>query len=80
MRLALVAFAFGMMEGMSSDAEDDLSSSDEDGEHNAENFMPCSFANYTCRPLLQGFLDEEELCKVSLTCHSSLDVLFLSQD
>ena len=30
-------------------------------------------------PLLQGFLHEEELGKVALTCHLSLDVLYLCQ-
>ena len=63
-----------MMEGMSSDADHDRLSSDEEGEHNVENFMLCSFARHACSPLLQGFLHEEELCKVALTCHVSLDV------
>ena len=42
----------GMMQGMSSDAEDDLFSSDEEGEHNVENFMLCSLAHHACSPLL----------------------------
>ena len=43
-----------MMEGMPSDAENDLLSSDEEGEHSDENIM-------------QGASHEEELCMVSLT-------------
>ena len=50
------------------------------GEHTVENFMLCSFAHHACSPLLQGFLHDEELCNVALTCHFSLDVLFLCQD
>ena len=69
-----------MMEGFSSDAEDGLFSSDEEGEHNVENFMPCSFAHHACSSILQGFSHEEVLCKVDLTCHASLHVLFLCQD
>ena len=62
------------MEGMSSDDEHDLlSSDDEEGEHNVENFM---LAHPACRPLLQGFSHDEELCKVALSCHFSLDVIF----
>ena len=62
----LFSIAFGL-EGMSSDDENDLLSSDEEGEHNVENFMLCSFAHDACSPLMQGFLHEEELCKVALT-------------
>ena len=47
---------------------------------NVENFMSCSFAHHACSPLLQESLHEEGLCKVTLTCHFSLDVLFLCQD
>ena len=53
---ALFAVAFGLMEGMSWGAENDLPSSDEEGEHNVENFMLCSFAHHVCSPLLQSFL------------------------
>ena len=35
------------------------------GEHNVDNFMRCSFAYPARSPLLQGFLREEELCKVA---------------
>ena len=73
-------FALGMMEGMSSDDEEDLFSSDEEGEHNVENILLCSFAQRACSPLLQRFLHEEELCEVALTCLFALDVLFLCQD
>ena len=45
------------------------------GEHNVENFVLCSFAHHAVRSY-----SKEELCKVSLTCHFSLDVLFLCQD
>ena len=65
------------MEGMSSDAEDGLFSSEEEDEHNVENFMLCSCARHACSPLLQGFLHEKALCKVALACHFSLDVIFL---
>ena len=54
-------------------------SSDEEGEHNVENIMLCSFAHHACSPLLQGFLHEKELCQVALTCHSALDFTFLCQ-
>ena len=40
----------------SSDAEDDRSVSDEEGEHNVENFILCSFAHHACSPLLQKYL------------------------
>ena len=43
--------------------------SDEEGGHNVENFSICSFAHLACSPLLPGFLHEEELCEVALTCH-----------
>ena len=66
-------------DGTSSDAEDGLFSSDEEGEHNVKSFMLCSFAHQACSPLLQGFLHEEELCKAALACHFSLDV-FLCHD
>ena len=69
-----------MMDGMCSDAEDDLLSSDEEGEHNVENFMVCSFAHHACSPLLQGFLHEKELNNVVLTCPCSVGVLLFSQD
>ena len=39
-----------------------------DGEHNVENIMLCSSAHHACSPLLQGNVQEEDLCKVSLTC------------
>ena len=66
------------MEGISSDAEDGIFPFDEDGEHSVEHFMLCSYAHHTCSPLL--LLHEEDLCKVGLTWHFSLDVLFLCQD
>ena len=44
--------------------EDDRSSADEEGEHNVESFMLCSVVHPACSQLLQGFLKEEELCKV----------------
>ena len=61
---------------MSSDAEDGLFPSEEEGEHNVENFVLCSFARHACSPLLEGFVHEEDLCKVALTCHFSFDVIF----
>ena len=68
-----------MMEGASSDIENGGSFSDEDGEHNVENFVLWSFAYCVCSPLLQGFLHEEELrevCDVSLVgCVISLSRL-----
>ena len=62
-----------------SDAEDGRSFTNEEGEHSVENFM-CSCAQHACSLLLQGFLHEEELCKVALTCRFSLDVLYLCQE
>ena len=65
-----------MMEVMSSEDEDDLSSSEE-GAHNVENIMLCSFA-HACSPQLQEFLHEEGLRRVALmTCHRALEVIFL---
>ena len=66
-----------MMEALSSEVEDNLISSDEEGEHNVENIMLCSFAHHACSPLLQGFSHEEER---ALTCHFALDVILLCQD
>ena len=57
-----------------------FSSDEEGGEHNVEHFLLCSFAHPACSPLLQGFLHEEELCKVALTCHFSFSEIFLCQD
>ena len=79
-KFGLLTVASGLMEGMSSDNENDLFSPDEFGEHTVENFLLCSFAHHACSPLLQGFPHDEELCNVALTCHFSLDVLFLCQD
>ena len=63
-------FAFGVMEGRGR----------QEGEHNVENFMLCSFAHHACSPPLKGFLHKEEMCEVALTCPCSLDVIFLCQD
>ena len=41
---------------MSSAEEDCFFSSDEEGDHNVENIMLCSFAHHACGPLLQGVL------------------------
>ena len=60
--------------------EDDSPFSSEEGEHNVENFMLCSFEHHACSPLLQGYCHKEELCKVSLTSHFSLDVLYFCQE
>ena len=49
------AFAIFGMEGISSDIGDGMFSSDEEGEHNVDNFMLSSFAHHSCSPLLQGF-------------------------
>ena len=67
---------------MSSVAEDGLFSSEEEGEHNLENFLLCSFAHPACSPVLQGFQvqHEEEMCRVALTCRFSFDVIFFCQD
>ena len=69
-----------MMEGRSSDEEDGHFSSDEEGQHNMDNIVLCSFAHLACSQFLQGFLHEEELCKVALTCHFASDVIFLCSD
>ena len=63
-----------LMEGLSSDDEHDLFSSDEEGARNVENFLLCSFAHPACSPSMQGFLLEEELCKVALVCHFSVRI------
>ena len=64
-----------MMEGLSSDDEDDLFSADEEDERNVENILLCSFAHHACSPLLHGFSHEEALCKVAVTCcHCAWDV------
>ena len=48
--------AFGVLGGMSSDAEDDLFLSPmRRSEHIVEIFTLCSFAHYVCSRLLQGF-------------------------
>ena len=60
------------------DTEDGSNFSDEEGEHNVENSMLCSFA-HACSPLLQKYLHEEELCE-ALTCHFSFDVLYFCQE
>ena len=62
-----------------SDTEDVMSSSEEEGEHNVDNFMLCSVAHHACSPLLQESLHEVELRKVALTCHCSLGVVYLCQ-
>ena len=61
------------------DTEDGQFSSHEEHEHHVENFVLCSFARHACSLLLQGCL-HGELCEVTLTCHFSLDVLYLCQD
>ena len=61
---------------MSSDDVNDIFSSDEEGDHNVENFLLFSFARPACSPLSQGFLHEIELGKVALICHFSSDVNF----
>ena len=55
-------------------------SSDEEGEHNVENILLCSFAHHAFSPLLQGFPHGEERREVTLTCHFALDAIFLCQD
>ena len=67
------------MEGMSSEDEDHLFSSDEEGEHNVENIMLCSFAHHACSPLLQGFLYEEEALDVIFLCQGCASEHFMSQ-
>ena len=54
--------------------------SDEEGDHNVECFMLCSYVHHACSLLLQGFLHEEELRKVALTCHFASEVIFLCLD
>ena len=56
-----------------------MSSSEEEGDHNVENLMLCSFAHHACSSLLQESSHEVELCKVAPTCHFSWDVLYLCQ-
>ena len=68
------AVAFGLLEGVSSDNEND--STDEESEHSVENFL----LYLACSPLLRCSPHEEELCKMALTCHFSSDVIVLCQD
>ena len=73
--------AFGLMEGMSSDDENYLFSSDKGGwAQYGELLAVLLLRILRAVQLLQGFLHEEELCKVALTCHFSLDVIFLCED
>ena len=69
-----------MIPSMSSLSKDSMwseeRSSDEEGEHTLENIMLCSFAHHACRPLLQGFVNEEELSKVALTCELGAIYMF----
>ena len=73
--LMISSFSFQSKDSMWSEG----SSSDEEGENHDENIMLCSFAHHGCRPLLQGFVYEEELCKVALTYRFAFDVIFLCQ-
>ena len=57
----------------------EVRSCDEDGWHNLENIMLCSFAHHACSPLVKGFVHEAELCKVALTFRCALGVTFLCQ-
>ena len=50
--------------------------SEKGGEHDVENIMLLSSTRHACSPLLQENVQEEDLCKVALTCHFALDVLF----
>ena len=64
-----------MMEVMSSEDEDDITSSDvEAGDHNAR----CSFLGFAAQDspgmLVEGFLEDEELARTALSCHLSLDL------
>ena len=72
--------AIGLMEACSWMTKMTFSLPMRKGEHFVENFLLCSSAHPTCSPLLQGFLHPEELCKVALTWHGSLDVIFCCQD
>ena len=47
-------------------------------EHYVENFMLCCFAYSACS--CKPFLQEEEMCHAALTCHFSLDVLYLCRE
>ena len=44
--------------GLERDDEDGMSSSQEEGEHNVEKFLLCSFVHHACSPLLQESLHE----------------------
>ena len=72
------------MDEMSSDDNNNFLSSDEECEHNffskkKKNFMLCSFAHPACSPLLKVSYTKKR-CEVALTCHFSLDMIFLCQD
>ena len=68
-----------MLEGMSSDAEDGLFSSEEEGSAQCGELHAVLLCA-ACVQSAPGFLHEEELCKVALTCHFFSDVTFLCQD
>ena len=72
-----------MTSSMSSPSKDSMwsegRSSFEEGGHYVENIMLCFFAHHACSPLLQGFVYDEELCKVALTFRFAFDVIFLCE-
>ena len=43
------------------DAEDGRSLADEEGKHNVENFMLCSFSHFACSLFMQVFFHEEDV-------------------
>ena len=48
--------SISIMEVMSPEDDDDLCSSDEEGEQRVQNIMLCSFAHHACSPLVQRVL------------------------
>ena len=75
--LLIFVFASGIVERMSSDAEDDFFSSDEEDEAQCGELHAVLVCASCLQSSLQRSLHEEELSKVALTCHFSLDVIFL---
>ena len=66
---------------MSADAEDGVFSSEEEGGHKVETFVLCSFATSCVQSALARSLARRKSCAMAtLTCHFSLEVIFLCED
>ena len=64
-----------MMEVMSSEDEDDKTSSDDEaGDHNARYSFLGFVAQDSSDTLVESTLDDDELARTALSCHLSLDL------